>query len=76
MKLEHLSDAYRALDKYTLNEEAEKAIAQLTNNGLNVIVPQETLYDRIINIVDNRRVVLERTNYSVHRIILVIFCMK
>jgi len=60
MKLENITKAFQDIDKHTLNEVAVKELKQLTDDGVNVKIANENLYDRIVNTVDKRRVVLER----------------
>lgn len=60
MKQEHIIQAFQNLDKYTLNEVAEQEVNRLRGDGLTIAVPQETLYDRLVNSFDSRRLILER----------------
>lgn len=60
MKAESIKQAYAYIDKYNLNEEALKELKKITTNGVDVTLPNETLSDRVINMLDKRRVILNK----------------
>ena len=59
MKLENLEKAYDKLNKYTINDEARKEI-NILKAEVKLTIPNETLFDKIVNSLDHRRVILER----------------
>ena len=60
MNKENLNKAYVELDKFTLNEAALREINRITTDGINIKLPQENIHDRLINLFDERRVILEK----------------
>lgn len=60
MKTDNLIEAHKNLEKFTINDVAESEVRKQNSQGLNIVLPSETLYDRIANMVDHRKVVLDR----------------
>ena len=59
MNIENLEKAYDKLNKYTINDSAIKELNILTKD-LKVTVSNESLTDKILNIIDKRRIILEK----------------
>lgn len=66
MNIHNLTQAYNNLDKYTLNEVALKELRKLTTDGLDIKISNESLYDKIINTFDKKRVILEKKSDILH----------
>lgn len=67
MKKENLIEAQKNLDKFSLNDVAERDIAKLSNDGLNIVLPNETIYDKFVNLLDGRKAVLDRKVDILHK---------
>lgn len=60
MKADNLIEAHKSLGKFTINDVADREVNRLSSQGLDIVLPTETIYDRIANMVDHRKVVLDR----------------
>lgn len=67
MKIENIKKAYEELDKYTLNDVALSDLKKLTEDGTSIKIPNENIYDKLINTFDNRRVILEKKSDILHK---------
>jgi hypothetical protein len=66
MNIHNISQAYSNLDKYTLNDVALKEVRKLTTDGINIKISNESLYDKIVNTFDKKRVILEKKSDILH----------
>lgn len=66
MKTENIKKAYDDLSRYSINEVALNELRKHTSDGVVVRISQETLYDRLVNLLDNRRVVLQKKSDILH----------
>lgn len=66
MKAESIKKAYDELSQYSINEVALNELRKLTTDGVVVKISQETMFDRIVNLLDNRRVILQRKSDILH----------
>jgi hypothetical protein len=55
-----VSKAYKEIDKYIVNESAKRDLNIVYNDGMTINIPQDNLFDKLINKFDHRRVVLEK----------------
>jgi hypothetical protein len=60
MKVNNISNAFEKLDYYTLNNIALNEINRITSEGNLIKIPNETIYDRLINFIDYKRILLEK----------------
>lgn len=60
MQKENILKASEELNKWEINEMAERQIRRMQNDGLTIKIPQENVYDKFVNLVDKRRIVLEK----------------
>lgn len=66
MNIHNISQAYSNLDKYTLNEVALNEVRKLTTDGISIKISNESIYDKIVNTFDKKRVILEKKSDILH----------
>jgi hypothetical protein len=57
---ESLAKAYRESDKYFTIDAAKQEFNKVHNDGMTIKIPQDNLYDWMVNTFDHRRVLLEK----------------
>jgi hypothetical protein len=55
-----LSKAYKEIDKHMISEQAKRDVNIAKDDGMTINIPEDNLFDKVINKVDHRRLVLEK----------------
>jgi hypothetical protein len=55
-----VSKAYKEIDKFMISEKAKRDINILKDDGMTINIQQDNLFDKVINKIDHRRLVLEK----------------
>ena len=66
LSIEGLLSERAKLDNFTVNSAADREANITSNEGMKLKIPQASIYDRIVNLIDNRRIVLEKKAEILH----------
>jgi hypothetical protein len=55
-----VSKAYKEIDKYMISEMAKRDLNIVKDDGMTINIPEDNLFDKLVNKLDHRRVVLEK----------------
>jgi hypothetical protein len=55
-----LTKAYKEIDKHMISEHAKRDFNILKDDGMTIKIQEDNLFDKVINKIDHRRLVLEK----------------